>query len=143
MVICYLVTILSAKKKQIQKRKKGPTIYQKRRKSTVAHNEIEIHTSSEVMFSCLIWFYICLHVFSCCYFNDTSSTLDDAEKAMLETYCDRSGLEDGHTVLDVGCGWGSLSIYIAKKYSNCKITGICNSNTQKAFIEERCRYVAW
>uniref|UniRef100_A0A166HWS0 (S)-coclaurine N-methyltransferase n=1 Tax=Daucus carota subsp. sativus TaxID=79200 RepID=A0A166HWS0_DAUCS len=77
--------------------------------------------------------------YSCCYFNDTSSTLDDAEKAMLETYCERSGLEDGHTVLDVGCGWGSLSIFIAKKYSNCKITGICNSNTQKAFIEERCR----
>lgn len=77
--------------------------------------------------------------YSCCYFNDTSSTLDDAEKAMLETYCERSGLEDGHTVLDVGCGWGSLSIYIAKKYSKCKITGICNSTTQKASIEERCR----
>lgn len=77
--------------------------------------------------------------YSCCYFNDTSSTLDDAEKAMLETYCERSGLQDGHTVLDVGCGWGSLSLYIAKKYSKCKITGICNSTTQKAFIEERCR----
>lgn len=59
---------------------------------------------------------------------------------MLELYCERAQLKDGHTVLDVGCGWGSLSIYIAKKYSNCKVTGICNSVTQKAHIEERCRY---
>ncbi|KAF2304317.1 hypothetical protein GH714_029829 [Hevea brasiliensis] len=58
---------------------------------------------------------------------------------MLELYCERSQLKDGHTVLDVGCGWGSLSLYIAKKYSNCRITGICNSTTQKAFIEEQCR----
>ncbi|KAG9133477.1 hypothetical protein Leryth_013284 [Lithospermum erythrorhizon] len=37
------------------------------------------------------------------------------------------------------CGWGSLSMYIAQKYSNCKVTGICNSVTQKAHIEEQCR----
>ncbi|KAH9653232.1 S-adenosyl-L-methionine-dependent methyltransferases superfamily protein [Citrus sinensis] len=77
--------------------------------------------------------------YSCCYFSDASKTLEDAEKAMLELYCERSRLEDGHTVLDVGCGWGSLSLYIAQKYSNCKITGICNSKTQKEFIEEQCR----
>ncbi|CAK7352868.1 unnamed protein product [Dovyalis caffra] len=67
------------------------------------------------------------------------SSLEDAEKAMLELYCERSQLKDGHTVLDVGCGWGSLSLYIAQKYSNCKITGICNSTTQKAHIDEQCR----
>ncbi|ESR66283.1 hypothetical protein WN944_002542 [Citrus x changshan-huyou] len=77
--------------------------------------------------------------YSCCYFSDASKTLEDAEKAMLELYCERSRLEDGHTVLDVGCGWGSLSLYIAQTYSNCKITGICNSKTQKEFIEEQCR----
>lgn len=77
--------------------------------------------------------------YSCCYFSDASKTLEDAEKAMLELYCERSRLEDGHTVLDVGCGWGSLSLYIAHKYSNCKITGICNSKTQKEFIDEQCR----
>ncbi|KAJ9168194.1 hypothetical protein P3X46_019750 [Hevea brasiliensis] len=77
--------------------------------------------------------------YSCCYFSDKSNTLEDAEKAMLELYCERSQLTDGHTVLDVGCGWGSLSLYIAKKYSNCRITGICNSTTQRAFIEEQCR----
>ncbi|KAM3282718.1 (S)-coclaurine N-methyltransferase isoform X1 [Capsicum chacoense] len=77
--------------------------------------------------------------YSCCYFKDKSSTLEDAEKAMMELYCERSELKDGHTVLDVGCGWGSLSLYIAQKYSGCKVTGICNSVTQKAHIEEQCR----
>lgn len=77
--------------------------------------------------------------YSCCYFSDKQTNLDAAEKAMLELYCERSGLEDGHTVLDVGCGWGSLTLYIAQKYLNCKVTGICNSVTQKAHIEDRCR----
>lgn len=77
--------------------------------------------------------------YSCCLFEDKMSTLEDAEKAMMELYCERSQLQDGHSVLDVGCGWGSLSIYIAQKYSNCKVTGICNSVTQKAHIEEQCR----
>ena len=61
---------------------------------------------------------------------------------MLEMYCKRAQIQDGHTVLDVGCGWGSLSLYIARKYTNCRITGICNSKTQKAYIEEQCQYVA-
>ncbi|KAL8537480.1 hypothetical protein ACS0TY_012558 [Phlomoides rotata] len=71
--------------------------------------------------------------------TDKSSTLEDAEKAMLELYCERSQIQDGHSVLDVGCGWGSLSLYIAQKYPNCQVTGICNSVTQKAHIEEQCR----
>ncbi|KAL3838623.1 hypothetical protein ACJIZ3_023214 [Penstemon smallii] len=77
--------------------------------------------------------------YSCCLFPDKSSTLEDAEKAMLELYCERSQIKDGHSVLDVGCGWGSLSIYIAQKYPNSQITGICNSVTQKGYIEEQCR----
>ncbi|PWZ06384.1 (S)-coclaurine N-methyltransferase [Zea mays] len=67
------------------------------------------------------------------------STLEDAEVAMMDLYCERSKLQDGKSILDVGCGWGSLSLYIAKKYRNCSVTGICNSTTQKAFIEEQCR----
>ncbi|KAA8546228.1 hypothetical protein F0562_003033 [Nyssa sinensis] len=77
--------------------------------------------------------------YSCCYFSGKSNTLEDAEKAMLELYCERSQIKDGQTVLDIGCGWGSLSLYIAQKYSNCKVTGICNSTTQKAYIEEQAR----
>ncbi|CAN1217304.1 (S)-coclaurine N-methyltransferase [Linum perenne] len=77
--------------------------------------------------------------YSCCYFSDKTSSLENAEDAMLELYCERSELKDGQSVLDVGCGWGSLALYIAQKYSNCKVTGICNSTTQKAFIEDQCR----
>ncbi|XP_066378757.1 (S)-coclaurine N-methyltransferase-like isoform X1 [Miscanthus floridulus] len=77
--------------------------------------------------------------YSSCYFPDDSSTLEDAEVAMIDLYCERSKLQDGQSILDVGCGWGSLSLYIAKKYRNCSVTGICNSTTQKAFIEEQCR----
>ncbi|KAK4480144.1 hypothetical protein RD792_013202 [Penstemon davidsonii] len=77
--------------------------------------------------------------YSCCLFPEKSSTLEDAEKAMLELYCERSQIKDGHSVLDVGCGWGSLSLYIAQKYPSCQITGICNSVTQKGYIDEQCR----
>lgn len=77
--------------------------------------------------------------YSCCYFQDKSDTLGDAENAMLDLYCERAQVKDGQSILDVGCGWGSLSLYIARKYQNCSITGICNSTTQKAHIEEQCR----
>ncbi|KAH7523850.1 (S)-coclaurine N-methyltransferase [Ziziphus jujuba] len=77
--------------------------------------------------------------YSCCYFEEKSSTLEDAEKAMMELYCERAQIKDGQTILDIGCGWGSLSLYIAQKYRNCRVTGVCNSTTQKAFIDEQCR----
>lgn len=77
--------------------------------------------------------------YSSCYFPDDSNTLEDDEVAMMELYCERAKLQDGQSILDVACGWGSLSLHIAKKYRNCSITGICNSTTQKAFIEEKCR----
>ncbi|RZC52731.1 hypothetical protein C5167_021155 [Papaver somniferum] len=77
--------------------------------------------------------------YSCCYFYDKTTTLEDAEQASLELYCERGKIRDGHTILDVGCGWGSFSLYIAQKYKNCNITGICNSKTQKEHIEEQCR----
>ncbi|URE19752.1 rRNA small subunit methyltransferase G [Musa troglodytarum] len=79
--------------------------------------------------------------FSCCYFKNIASTLEDAENAMLELYSERAQLKDGQKILDVGCGWGSFVIYIAKKYKNCSVTGICNSSTQKTHIEEQCRHL--
>ncbi|KAL6523974.1 hypothetical protein OROMI_031069 [Orobanche minor] len=68
--------------------------------------------------------------YSCCYFPDKSSTLEDAEKAMLELYCERSQIKDSHSVLDVGCGWGSLSLYIAQKYTNCKCRALELQNVE-------------
>ncbi|KAJ0262865.1 hypothetical protein HA466_0033290 [Hirschfeldia incana] len=77
--------------------------------------------------------------YSSCYFPKDSSSLEEAEEAILALYCKRANVEDGQSVLDVGCGWGSLSLYVASKYSNCKLTGLCNSKTQKAFIDDQCR----
>lgn len=72
-------------------------------------------------------------------FPKKSSTLNEAEDAMLELYAERAQLIDGQSVLDVGCGWGSLSMFIAEKYPNSKVTGVSNSETQRAFITEECR----
>ncbi|MCO5594003.1 hypothetical protein L7F22_048022 [Adiantum nelumboides] len=77
--------------------------------------------------------------YSCALFNPKSNTLDEAEETMLALYCERACLKDGQTVLDLGCGWGSLSLYIAKNFPNCKITSVSNSTTQKKLIEDECR----
>ena len=74
--------------------------------------------------------------YSSCYWNDDTSSLDEAEEIMLDLYCKRAKIKDGMTILDVGCGWGSLSLYLAQKYPKSKITGVSNSNSQRKFIEE-------
>lgn len=69
------------------------------------------------------------------WWSQTVSTLDAAEKAMLEITCERAGLSDGQRILELGCGWGSLSLWMADHYPNAKITGVSNSQTQKAHID--------
>lgn len=73
------------------------------------------------------------------YWNQNTKTLADAEVAMLELYCKRAELKDGQTILDLGCGWGSLSLYLAKKYPSSKIIGLSNSKTQKQWIDEQAK----
>ncbi|HSR32798.1 MAG TPA: cyclopropane-fatty-acyl-phospholipid synthase family protein [Anaerolineae bacterium] len=77
--------------------------------------------------------------YSCCYWPDGSTTLDEAEEAMLRLTCQRAGLEDGMEVLDLGCGWGSLSLWIAAQYPNCRVLAVSNSRTQRKYIEAQCR----
>ncbi len=62
-------------------------------------------------------------------------TLDDAEDAMLALTCERAGLEDGQDILELGCGWGSLSLYMARRYPASRITAVSNSRTQRAYLE--------
>lgn len=73
------------------------------------------------------------------YFPAGVETLDEAEEAMLELYVDRAGLVDGQRVLDLGCGWGSLSLYLAERFPNSKITGVSNSGSQREHIEGQRR----
>jgi cyclopropane-fatty-acyl-phospholipid synthase len=63
------------------------------------------------------------------------ATLDDAEKAMLKLTCQRAQLADGQNILELGCGWGSLSLWMAENYPNARVTGVSNSATQKIHID--------
>jgi cyclopropane-fatty-acyl-phospholipid synthase len=77
--------------------------------------------------------------YSCCYWPNGNTTLDQAEETMLRLTCERARLEDGMEVLDLGCGWGSLGMWIAEQYPNCRVLAVSNSRTQRAFIETKCR----
>ena len=79
--------------------------------------------------------------YSGCWFPSQTTTLDEAEAAMLDLTCQRAGLGDGQQVLELGCGWGSLTLWMAQRYPGSRITAVSNSALQRAFIQERCR--AW
>jgi len=64
-------------------------------------------------------------------------TLGEAEEAMLRLTCERAQLADGQDVLELGCGWGSLTLWMAEHYPNSRITGVSNSASQRASILER------
>ena len=67
------------------------------------------------------------------------SSLDQSESAMLDLTSERAELVDGQDILELGCGWGSLTLYMAEHFPKSKITAVSNSNDQRQFIEERCR----
>ncbi len=75
--------------------------------------------------------------YSGCLYATPETTLAEAEEAMLALSCERADLQDGMTVLDLGCGWGALSLWIAQRYPNCRVTALSNSRVQKDSIERR------
>ena len=75
--------------------------------------------------------------YSSALFETGSEDLGAAEEAMLELTCRRAGVEDGMEILELGCGWGSLTLWMAEKFPNARVTAISNSNSQREFIEER------
>ena len=72
--------------------------------------------------------------YSCCYWPNDVSDLSEAEAAALELSVQRAGIEDGMQVLDLGCGWGSLSLWIAEHFPNAHVTSVSNSTSQREFI---------
>ncbi len=76
--------------------------------------------------------------YSCCYWPWANSTLAEAEDAMLELFCQRAGIEEGMDILELGCGWGSLCLWIAQKYPRSRVCAVSNSRTQREFITSRC-----
>jgi len=77
--------------------------------------------------------------YSCCYWPAGIASLDDAEVAALESIGSRAQIEDGMEVLELGCGWGSLTLWIAENHPNCRITAVSNSGLQAEFIRRRAK----
>ncbi|WP_229796568.1 SAM-dependent methyltransferase [Thermomonas carbonis] len=77
--------------------------------------------------------------YSGCYYPTGNETLAQAEEAMLALYSERAQLADGQDILELGCGWGSLTLWMAQHYPNARITAVSNSAPQRAFIEAQCR----
>jgi cyclopropane-fatty-acyl-phospholipid synthase len=73
--------------------------------------------------------------YSSAWWPDGVTTLDEAEERMLALTSQRAELADDQRILELGCGWGSLSLWMAEKYPQAQITSVSNSRTQKEFID--------
>ena len=77
--------------------------------------------------------------YSCCYWPTGVEDLESAEEASLQTTVERAGIEDGMRILDLGCGWGSLSLWIAEHFPNASVTSVSNSRSQHDYITRAAR----
>jgi cyclopropane-fatty-acyl-phospholipid synthase len=72
--------------------------------------------------------------YSCCLYDDGAATLAQAEDRALEATAAHAGLADGQRILELGCGWGALSLWMARRFPAARITAVSNSHSQRAFI---------
>mmetsp|Transcript_21896 Transcript_21896/g.36262 ORF Transcript_21896/g.36262 Transcript_21896/m.36262 type:complete len:355 (-) Transcript_21896:379-1443(-) len=77
--------------------------------------------------------------YSSCYFPPGVTSLDDAEECMLRLYVERAQISDGMEVLELGCGWGSFSMYVCERFPKLRLTTVSNSASQKEFIQAQCK----
>ncbi len=77
--------------------------------------------------------------YSCCYYPTGNESLDQAEENMLALTCERAQVRDGMDILELGCGWGSLTLWMAEHCPRARITAVSNSRLQREFILQRCR----
>lgn len=80
--------------------------------------------------------------YSCCWWDDgqtgsLADGLDRAEARMLDISCERAELQDGQRILELGCGWGSLTVWMARRFPQARITAVSNSNSQREYINRR------
>lgn len=73
--------------------------------------------------------------YSSCFWTKDTNNLDSAEDLAINETIKRAEIQDGHHILELGCGWGSLTLEMAKRFPNSKIVAISNSASQKAFID--------
>ncbi|HEX7816737.1 SAM-dependent methyltransferase [Dyella sp.] len=112
--------------------------------ASLRHSPVAIHTDAanaqhyELPAS---FFKLCLgrHLkYSGCLYPTGHETLDEAEEAMLMLYAERAQLSDGQDILELGCGWGSLTLWMARHFPHSRITAVSNSHSQRAHIEHAC-----
>lgn len=77
--------------------------------------------------------------YSCCMWDKDTKTLTQAEKKMLDLTIEKAQIKNGDNVLELGCGWGSLSLYIAGKFPQSNLTVVSNSKTQKEYIDSEAQ----
>jgi len=87
----------------------------------VAADLYQLTLGKRLKYSCALWF-------------DGCQSLDEAEVAMLECYAERAQLADGQAILELGCGWGSLTLWMAERFPKSQITAVSNSSSQREFI---------
>ena len=77
--------------------------------------------------------------YSCCFWRSDCADLDSAEAAALAITCERAQLQNGMDILELGCGWGSLTLWMAERYPHSRITAVSNSRSQGAYVTARAR----
>lgn len=73
--------------------------------------------------------------YSCCFYPEAKTSLAAAEEYALAISCERAGLANGQSILELGCGWGSLTLWMAEHYPDSRITAVSNSAPQRGYIE--------
>lgn len=104
---------------------------------------IETGSANEQHYEVPTEFYqLCLgkHLkYSSCFYREGVTDLSVSEKDMLELTCERAEIKEGMDILELGCGWGSLSLFMAQKFPSSNITSVSNSRTQKVFIDNEAK----
>ena len=72
--------------------------------------------------------------YSSCFYPDSTSTLREAEEEALRQTVDHADFADGQSILELGCGWGSLSLFMARSFPNSKVVAVSNSHSQRTYI---------
>lgn len=119
--------------------------YTKERLSALSQSPIAVLTdkANEQHYEVASEFYLhCLGPrlkYSSCYYPKGNESLAQAEEEMLKLYEVRAGIQDGMKILELGCGWGSLTLWLAERFPNSSVTGVSNSHGQRHFIEKRAK----
>lgn len=77
--------------------------------------------------------------YSCALWTDKSTSLAQAEEEMLRLTCQRAQIQNNQDILELGCGWGSLTLWLAENFPSCRILALSNSNPQRLYIEAQCQ----